>query len=457
MEKEQFHFEVVPLSRALRTAITLFVAAFVIQTTADDWPRFRGAGGDGVSVDRSIPLHWGDGRNLAWRAALPGPGSSSPIVSRGRVFVTSYSGYGVDRDNSGRMKDLRRHLVCFDAATGREIWKQTIAAALPEDAYRGYIAEHGYASNTPVTDGERVYAFFGKSGAIAFDCETGRELWRANLGMESGNRRWGSAASPILFQDKLIVTASEESQSVCALDKVTGRELWKAEGSNLELVYSTPRVIDAGGRQDLVVAAVNEVWGLNPENGKLRWLAETGVPGNVCPGVVYADETIYTFGGFPRRVAAAIRVGGKGDVTDTHVRWTSGDSPYVPTPVFREGAFYWVDRSGIAQCIRASDGGSVYRERLQSGGERIQVYASPVIVGDRIIAVTRNAGVFVLAPGPEFRQLARNVFESDNSEFCGTPAVAGGRLFLRSNEALYCVKATTGASISPVTAPEGFN
>ena len=413
---------------------------------SENWPRFRGPDGEGVSADASIPMSWSDRRNLAWKADLPGPGNSSPIVFGNRVFVTSYSGYGVERNNPGSMEDLQRHLVCFDVATGGELWGKVVKGELPEDRYSGFITEHGYASNTPVTDGERVYAFFGKTGAIALDFKTGRELWRVNLGRESGNRRWGSAASPILYKDMVIVTSSEESQSVRALQKATGKEVWRSEGSNLELVYGTPRVINAGGRDDLVVAAVNEVWGMNPENGKLRWLAETGVPGNVCPSVVFDGKTIFAFGGYPRRVAAAIATGGKGDVTETHLKWTNGESPYIPTPVHKDGHLYWVDRSGLAQCVRASDGETVFHERLQSAGGRIQVYASPVIVGDRMVAVTRNAGVFVLDAKPEFKQLGQNVFESDSSEFCATPAISSGRMFLRSHRALYCIKASNRAS-----------
>ena len=185
----------------------------------------------------------------------------------------------------------------------------------------------------------------------------------------------------------------------------------------------------------------------------MRWLAETRSPGNICPSVVFDGETIYAFGGYPRRVAAAIKAGGAGDVTGTHIRWTNGDSPYIPTPVLRDGHLYWVDRSGKAQCLKSATGETVFHERLQSEDTRIQVYASPIIVGNRIIAVTRNAGAFVLDAGPEFKQLAQNVFLSDDSEFCGTPAIGEGRMFLRSHQALYCISASDRAQAGPRSAP----
>ena len=190
---------------------------------ASDWPRFRGPDGAAVSVETNLPVTWSDTENLKWKAPLPGPGSSSPILSGERVFVTCYSRYGIDRRNPGKPEDLKRHLLCLNAADGKTIWKRTVDAVLPEDPYQGYLREHGYASSTPVADGQRVYVFFGKTGVLAFDVE-GNPLWRTDLGGESSNRRWGSASSPILYENLVIVNASEEGRSLVALDKMTGKE-----------------------------------------------------------------------------------------------------------------------------------------------------------------------------------------------------------------------------------------
>ena len=409
-----------------------------------DWPRFRGPGGAGISDDKSVPVTWSDTENLRWKLALPGPGSSSPIVYGDRVYVTCYSGYGVSKTSPGKLADLKRHLVCVNRSDGKIVWSQAVKAELPEDMFRGFITEHGYASSTPVTDGERVYVFFGKSGAAAFDL-AGKKLWQVSAGKMSSNRRWGSAASPVLYKDWVIVNASEEGRAILALDKKTGKQVWKAEGGTLELSYNTPLLVDVkAGRQDLVVALPNEVWGMNPDTGKLRWFAKTEIGGNVSPTVVAGDGGLYIFGGYPRLGSAGIRAGGSGDVTKTHVMWTSKDSTYVPSPVYLDGKLYWVSDRGVAFCIEAKTSKRIYSETLaglSTQGRGKLVYASTLLVGGRLYAVTRTGGTYVLAAKPAYEQIAVNRFASDTSDFHGTPAVSDGQMFLRSNRYLYCVQA----------------
>ena len=272
--------------------------AFVLVTQcclAADWTQFRGSGGAGISTDSTLPLTWNDSENLKWKAELPGAGSSSPIVLGNRIFVTSYSGYGVPKENGGDVKSLRRHLTSVSRTDGKIVWTKTVPGLLPEDNYQGYISEHGYASNTPVTDGERIYCFFGKSGVVGFDLD-GNQLWQTEVGKESSNRRWGSAASLILYKDYVIVNASEESQSIRALDKKTGKEIWKASGAALELAYGTPSLITLNeGRTDLVIAVPGEIWGLNPDTGKIRWFEEHQLTGNICPSIVADKETVFVY------------------------------------------------------------------------------------------------------------------------------------------------------------------
>ncbi|HEX6985436.1 MAG TPA: PQQ-binding-like beta-propeller repeat protein, partial [Planctomycetaceae bacterium] len=207
--------------------IVLCMAAFaaaassLLPAVAADWPRFRGPNGSAVSADTDLPVTWSDAENVAWKAALPGPGASSPVVSNGRVFVTCYSGYGVDRSNPGDPKDLQRHLVCLDPRDGRVLWDRTVPAVQPEDRYEGMLTEHGYASATPAADGERVYVFFGKSGVLAFDFD-GNRLWQTSVGTGSAMMGWGSGTSLLLYKDLVIVNANAESESIVALDKATG-------------------------------------------------------------------------------------------------------------------------------------------------------------------------------------------------------------------------------------------
>ena len=429
------------LQRSLALLLLVVITQGAGVSSAADWAQFRGPSASGLSADSKIPKTWSDTSNLSWKVELPGPGSSSPIVVGERVFVTCYSGYGVPKSNGGDLKSLQRHLVCVDRTNGQIRWTKTVAGKLPEDGYQGYITEHGYASGTPVADDERVYCFFGKSGVVAFDLE-GNQLWQTNVGKESSNRRWGSGASLILHKDILIVNASEESQSVRGLDKRTGKEVWNAPAATLELAYGTPSVVTLKDqRQELVVAVPGEVWGLHPETGKLRWFAEHSLTGNICPSIIADGETIYVFGGFRSAGCLAVRAGGKGDVTKTHVNWTSRNSSYVATPVLHNGHLYWISDNGQAFCLESKTGKLVYRERvaeLKAGGR--PVYASPVVADEKIYIPSRWDGVVVLAAQPVYKVLAQNQFTSDDSDFNGSPAISQNQLFLRSNRYLYCIE-----------------
>jgi len=427
-------------SMMLATAIMAVAAGPLL---ASDWPRFRGPDGMGISGDENLPLTWSETENLKWKTPLPGPGSSSPIVLGKRVFITCYSGYGTDSSNPGSQEDLKRHLLCINRSDGKIVWSKTVDPVLPEDPYRGYIREHGYASSTPITDGQHIYVYFGKTGALAFDME-GKKIWQTSLGTGSSNRRWGSAASPILHKNMVIVNASEESLTIYALDKATGNEIWKARGAALELAYGTPFLTDlseSDGRKELAIAVPEEVWGLNPDTGKLLWYAEMAPNGNICPSIIGRDGIIYVFGGFRIKGSLAIRAGGKDDVTQTHVLWSSGESSYVPSPVIHSGHLYLVNDMGVAYCIEAKSGKVAYRERLSVGGGGKPVYASVVLGDGKLYVTTRKAGVFVLAAEPQFRQLANNKLESDTTDFNGSPAISNSQIFLRSNKLLYCIAA----------------
>ena len=163
------------------SSVLVMLACSIPCAIAADWPRFRGPNGSAVSEETGLPLTWSDTENIAWKAELPGPGSSSPIVSGDRVFVTCYSGYGVERSSSGDQEKLKRHLVCLSLRNGKVLWQKSVPATLPEDRYGGQLSEHGYATHTPAADGQRVFVFFGKSGVLAFDWE-GNQLWQTSVG-----------------------------------------------------------------------------------------------------------------------------------------------------------------------------------------------------------------------------------------------------------------------------------
>lgn len=421
-------------TRSLTTFLTLTLLS--VTTHAEEWARFRGADGAGVSTSSKPPATWSATENVKWQANLPGPGSSSPVTAGDKVFVTCYSG----ADGNGTAA-LQRHLVCVDRTSGKVLWQKDVKARQPEDPYRGFLTEHGYASNTPVTDGKHVYVFFGKTGAYAYDMD-GKEVWNRHLGSESTRKQWGSAGSPILVDNVLVVNASEESQAIYGLDKATGKELWKAEAETLGYTYGTPSMRKIGEREDLVLAVPGELWGMNPTSGKLRWYAETGLSGNISPSVAFHKDLAFVFGGYPKTGRAAIRLGGKGDLGHDSLVWEDNHASYIPTPVVHDDKLYWVSDTGIAHCIDAQTGEEIYRERLPGkvgGGKGKPIYASPVLADGKLYCVTRLAGTFVIDAKPEFKVLAHNKIASDETQFNATPAISGNALYLRSDSALYCI------------------
>lgn len=417
----------------IRISLLLVVVTLLIlqsQITAQDWTRFRGPDGLGVSKDKNVPSTWSETENLLWKAKLPGPGASSPIVVGSKVFVTSYS---------GSSRSMKRQLTCFDKKSGKEIWQKSIDAVQPEDSYSGYLREHGYASNTPTSDGEMIFAFFGKSGVFAFDMD-GNQKWKFDVGQQSSNRRWGSAASLVMYKDLLIVNAGEEGRAIFAIEKKTGEQKWKAPGAALELAYGTPVVAKlTDGSEELLISAVGELWSIFPETGKLKAYKSLNLTGNITPSIVFKNDVAYTFGGYPSTVGQAIKVGGTKVLPESDVVWSTRIGSYVPTPLLYEKHLYWVTDRGQAICLKADSADKVYQERLRglkTGGRPF--YASPVYADGKIIVPSRKSGIFVFAAKPEFEQIAVNKFD-DDSEFNGTIAISESKLYIRSNEYLYCV------------------
>jgi outer membrane protein assembly factor BamB len=397
---------------------------------AADWPQFRGPGGSGTSVETGLPTTWSATENVVWKTRLPGPGTSSPIVVGQHIYLTCYSGYGLEPDK-GDMDQLMRHLLCVDRATGKVLWTRDFKPVLPESKYRpGDDSKHGYSSSTLASDGQRLYAFFGKSGVYGLDLD-GKEVWHASVG--TGTSGWGSANSPVLFKDLVIVNASVESQSLVALDKSTGKEVWRTKG--IRSSWNTPVLVDApDGGTELVVSENSAVIGFDPTSGKELWRVG-GFGGYVCPsvvthkGVVYVVRTGSKSGG-----ALAIKAGGRGDVTESHVLWRSQGSSLVTSPVYYDGRLYWA--GGVVTCLDAATGKELYRGRLSKGGE---FYASPLVADDKIYCVSRFDGTFVLAAGPTFKELARNQFADDNSRTNASPIASAGNLLLRTDQYLYCI------------------
>ncbi len=378
----------------IRGATTLPTSA----ATGDDWPCFRGPGGMGVSEATGLPLEWDARQNVVWKTALPGPGASSPITFGDHIYLTCYSGYFVPDEPGGSLDQLKRHLIALRRDTGEIVWDRTVTAKLPEE---DSIRDHGYAANTPAADADRVYAFFGKTGVFAFDHD-GNQLWQADVG--SNTSGWGTAASPLLYKDMVIINASVESESLVALDRETGKEKWRASG--IREAWNTPIIVTAdSGRQELVVARHGDVLAFDPDTGAPLWSCKTDISWYMVPTAVAADGIVYYLGGRSGTAALAVRAGGSGDVTATHRLWTSKTGSNVTSPIYLDGHLYWMsEKLGIAYCAQATTGELVYEQRLDRAG---QVYASPVLAEGRLYYLTRNGRTFVLAAKPEFRTAGR--------------------------------------------------
>ena len=411
---------------------------------AGDWQRFRGPAGSGIAIDAdSLPTSWSPEANLAWKTPLPGPGASSPIIVGRKVFITCYSGYGLSKENPGEIEDLVRHLVCFDLVTGKTLWQKDVKAALPEDPYSGIgVTAHGYASHTPVADGETVYAFFGKSGVHAFDM-VGNKLWSAEVGKESDPTRWGSSSSPIIYKNTVIVTASAESQAIIGFDKKTGEELWRQEAKGLDGMWGTPTLVDIDeNRTDLVMCVAKEIWGLDPNSGKLRWYANATDAKHAYSSVILDGSRVYAFTGRGGG-SIAIDAGGSGDVSESNTIWEGSTTASFASPVQHKSKLYSVSR-GVVSVVDAKTGKRVQQLRLkgsqQTGGRMGSLdYPSPVVVGDRMYYLNGSGQMFVLTIDGELKQIAVNKVTSDKEDFRGTPAVSNGRMIFRSGKYAYCI------------------
>jgi outer membrane protein assembly factor BamB len=456
---------------------------------ADDWPAFRGSH-YGTAADKDLPVEWSKD-NILWKIKLPGVGASSPITAGDRVYVTCYSGYGTTLTkgmsgggfgpggfgpgggfgkgkkggfggfggaNAGEQKKLKLHLVCLDRRKGEVVWQKEIQPKLPEASFTGFLRDHGYTTNTPATDGEHIYVFFGKTGVLAFDRD-GKQLWQTSVGTKTN--MWGTGASPVLWKDLVLVNASIESGCLVALNKKSGKEIWRTKG--LGTSWSSPIVVRTKeGKDEVVVSLPGKVIGYDPENGKELWqcqgIGRSGGGGGrggfggggfggggfggmgggyTCSTPVARDGIIYVIGGGgPTQPAAlAIKSGGRGDVTKTNVLWRKSIGTAIASPVLCGDFLCWV--SGTAMCVNLKDGKVAHRERLYSG---MNEYVSAVSAGDRVYALTRFDGVYVLGVGAEkLDKLAHNTFEDDSTIFNASPAISDGQLYIRSSQYLYCI------------------
>ena len=419
------------MQRNWRVVCLAWLLCTVGTAAAADWRQFRGPGGQGVSSEKGLPTEWSSQKNIRWKTPLVGPGTSSPVTVGDRIYLTCYTGYALDPQAPGKMEDLRRHVVCLALSDGKILWTKQFDPKLPEHKYAGEGAYHGYASSTPTSDGERLFVFFGKSGVFCFDLD-GNPIWHTSVG--DGIDRWGSATSPVLFKNLLIVNASVESGAIVALDKTTGKEVWRAPG--IHSAWNTPILVQTQPHGvELVVAVRDRILSLNPETGKELWNAE-GIHRYVCPSLVDHDGVVYAIGG--GHTSLAVRAGGQGDVTKTDGLWRVNKGSNVPSPIYADGHLYWASEKGaLMHCQNAATGKFEYSHRVSPDPGLI--YASPLLADGKLYYVSQHNGTYVLAAGPKFELLAHNTFEDDSSRANASLAVVNGELLLRTDQALYCI------------------
>lgn len=412
--------------------ILILILGLSFSCFAADWPQFRGPTANGVATENDLPLKWSETENLVWRTELPGPGSSSPIVSGDRVFLTCYSGYGVDAKEPGELSNLKRHAICLSRRDGKIVWQHEVKTDLPDKPFQGqYITMHGYASSTPVTDGANVYFFFGNAGVHAFTRD-GRKLWDVSVGAKAHD--WGAGSSPILYGDLLIVNAAHESNALLALDRHTGNTVWSVNG--FPASWNTPAIVKVDGHEELIVNSSGKLRAFDPKTGTELWFCQSIKAAELCPSVVAHDGVIYVIGS-PKGEVIAVRAGGKGDVSATNILWQAPKGSNVGSPIYHDGHLFVVnDARAQVICLKAATGEVVFEQPISP--ERDRWYASPVLAQGRLYFVSRTTGTVVLAAKPAFEVLATNRIADDASVFNGSPALSDGQIFLRSNRYAYC-------------------
>ncbi len=386
---------------------------FVMVSMGEEWPQFRGPRGDGTSDARiGLPLR------VVWTTELPGPGHSSPIVWDNRVFLTAFE---ADRTMLGAVLGRRGTLsvLALDRHSGAQLWQTPVAVEEIEKT----TSVNQPASPTPATDGRRVYAFFGSIGLLAFDAASGRQVWEQRIGPTP--HHMGSASSPLLGADgRLYLNAESDGPShLYAIEKETGRLVWRVPRRTPQAGYATPVWFD--GR--IAVAGSGGISAYAAGTGQLSWTA-AGLSDYVVPTPVSDGRRLYaTSSGPGGNIVMAVN-------PDGTVAWRSGKgAAYVASPTLRQGHLYTVNRNCTAACLAAGSGSLVWSERLPARGE---CYASPVVAGDLLLIAATSGELFALHAGPAFAIRAKLELTEG---ILASPAITGGRVFVRSRTHLYAL------------------
>jgi outer membrane protein assembly factor BamB len=409
------------VAAAIVLACANFAAAQTSSSATQDWPQFRGPDGQGHSVERGLPLEWGEARNVRWKSPIAGLGWSSPVVADGKVWLTS----------AVEQRGISLRAIAFDADTGKEVVNVEVFK-IPTDR-RDINPKNSWASPTPIIDGDRVYVHFGADGTAALS-SSGEILWKNRFEYQSQH---GAGGSPVVYGDLLIFSCDgSDAAFVIALDKLTGKTKWKTNrGYPSDQAYTTPLVIRVGDRDQLISVGAFRARAYDPQTGKEIWRVRYDEGFSNVPRPIFAQGLVVIATGFQQPELLAVRPDGTGDVTKTHIAWSlKRGAPLTPSPLAVGDELYVVNDGGIASCIDARTGAVIWQQRL--GGT---YSASPVFADGRIYFLAEQGVTTVIAPGRDFRRLATNQLDGG---LLASMAISSGSMFLRTDSHLYRITET---------------
>jgi outer membrane protein assembly factor BamB len=391
-----------------------------------NWPHWRGPNENGVVDQGNPPLEWSESKNIVWKTKIPGQGHATPIVWGDQIFVQTALSMG---EGAG----FQYKVIALNRKNGKVVWEKTVQEATP---HQGKHQTASFASTSGITDGERLYAFFGSRGLYCLDMD-GNLKWEKDFGQMQIKNSFGEGTSPVVFGNKLIVNWDHEGDSfIVALDKKTGKEIWRTPRSE-RTSWSTPLVIEHKGRHQVVIGATSKTRSYDLETGELIWEC-SGLGSNVIPMAVHANGIVYVTSGHRMPAMQAIVLNKAiGDITDTDaVLWSiSQDTPYVSSPLLSGDRLYFLkNRNAILSCYDARTGQAHFGP-LRLEGMR-GVYASLVGVHDRVYISGLEGTTLVIKDSSEFEILASNTIEEG---IAASPVIVGDELFLRGEEHLYCI------------------
>lgn len=422
----------------------------------EQWPAWRGPLQTGASPTADPPVRWSETENVRWKTPIPGDGTATPIVWGNQVFVltavpapggavdtgSKSSGTGTAEPPRGPggfrsekpTQPVQFNVVCLERSTGKMRWTKTLKETLPHE---GHHKDHGFASASPVTDGQMLIVSFGSRGLYGLDLE-GNVKWNRDLGLMQTRNSFGEGSSPALHGDTVVLLWDHEGEDfIAAFDKNTGREKWRTPRDE-PTTWSTPLIVEHGGRSLVVVPATGKTRCYDLADGQQVWEAP-GLTANVIPSPVGVGDMVYVTSGFRGSMVRAIKLGGKGNLEGTPALVWQADraTPYVPSPLLVDGYLYLLSsNNGLLSCLDAKTGQPGYAAERLAGIQN--VYASPVAARDRIYVLGRDGACLVLRRGPKLEILATNKVDDATD---ASIALAGRDLFIRGQHRLYCVSA----------------